>query len=188
MHDLLRKRYMLAAADTPNIDGAAAVAEFVFPNPVIITKVGHIVTTAVVSDDAVLLTATLSRRPTVGSATNAESLGVYRMQEGLDTTVAAGAVRWKQLAIPDHDGETAEDGNTRNVAPNKQFDSAFAVAGSYDRHNPYLILPGQSFAMTLDASAEADSGAVRAWVEYVELPFNGEPIAGTNITRDTTQD
>lgn len=185
-HRVINQRYQMAAADTPNVDSAGAVAEFVFPNPVVITKVGLTVTTTIVTDGTTDFTATMSRRPILGSSSNEVDLGVFKMAEaGVDP--AAGDVIWKELAIADHDGETPEDSAghaspTRNEAPNS--DAVGPITGL----DGFLILPGQSFVMTLDSSAEADSGAARAWVEYVDLPFNGVYIDQDNISRDTTND
>lgn len=186
-HDLVQKRFERSAADTPNIDSAGAVSEFSFPGPVRITKVGVTVTTSVVSDNSVNMTATLSRRPVTGSSSNAVTLGVFRIAAaGVDP--AAGSVIWKQLAIADHDGETPEDYSAttsrakRNEAPNSDITPVDSGG------NPFDVYPGQSFAMTLDTNAEGDSGAVYSWVEYVQLPWTGPFVDGTNISRDTTND
>jgi hypothetical protein len=180
MHNNLRKAFYQAAADVPNIDGAGAVAEFAFPMPVIVKKVGVRVTTAVVTDDTVALTATLSRRPVNGSASNPVTLGTFTISTGLDVTIPAGRVIYKDLAIVDHDGEVAEDGSQRNEAPNSN------VVGPVDRMDGFLILPGQAFAMTLDTNAEADSGAVVGFVEVVELDY--ADIYGLNVVRDTSNE
>lgn len=180
MHELLKTNYQLSAADVPNIDSAGAVSEFVFPMPVKIVKVGIIVTTAVNPDNSVALTATLSRRPTLNSATNAVSLGVFTVMAANATNLAAGTVVYKRLHIDDADGETAEDGSLRNEAPNSNLTAAETGL------DPYVILPGQSFAITLDTNAEADSGAVVSFVEYVRLPFTGNLVNQTNITEDVS--
>lgn len=180
MHENLRKAFYSSAADTPNIDGAGTVAEFAFPMPVIVTKVGVIATTTVDTDNSVALTATMSRRPIRGSSSNAVTLGVFTMAPANNSTrLAAGNVVYKDLAIADHDGETAEDGTTRHVAPNQ------GVTGPVTGFSGFLIQPGQSFAITLDASAEADSGAVVSFVEVIELPFV-EPFIGSNVAADVT--
>lgn len=189
MHNLLRKYYKESAADTPNIDSAGAVAEFAWPHPVIVTRVGVIATTAVDTDNSVALTATLSRRPVRGSSSNAVTLGVFTMAPANNTAqLPAGAMVYKDLAILDHDGETAEDGNLRNVAPNKGALSPYGVSGQIDYENMFLILPGQAFAMTLDTNAEADSGAVVSFVEYIQLPFSGRHIGAATVHRDTSND
>lgn len=182
MHDNLRKRYYSSAADTPNIDGAGAVSEFAFPMPVIVTRVGVTATTTVDTDNSVALTATLSRRPLRGSASNAVTLGVFAMAPANNATrLVAGNTVYKDLAIVDHDGETAEDGSLRNVAPNRAIASPIpsptifeGTLATLDKFNAFLILPGQSFAMTLDSNAEADSGAVVSFVEVIELPLDAE--------------
>lgn len=176
-----------AGADTPNIDSAGAVAEFAFPGgPVVIRRVGFDVTTAVVTDNSTACTATMSRRPVRGSAASAVTLGVFTFAAaGVDP--AAGTVKYKDLAIADNDGETAEDydaaksRSTRNEAPNSNITAPQTGAEAF------MILPGQSFALTLDANAEADSGAVEAWVEYEELPLRG-PYMPATVTRDTSND
>jgi len=180
MHDLERIRYQVSAADTPNIDSAGAVSEFVFAGPVIITKFGVTVTTAVDPDNSTALTMTLTRRPTLNSATNAVTLGTFTMMTANQANLAAGSVKFKRLHIDDANGETAEDGTLRFEAPNSNISAAYTGA------DPWVILPGQSFAATLAASAEADSGAVISWVEYIQLPWNGTAVAGTNITEDVT--
>lgn len=186
-HDLIQKRFQVSAADTPNIDSAGAVAEFVFANPVIITKVGVIATTAVNPDNSVALTATLSRRPVLGSSSNAVTLGVFTMLAANASNLAAGSGVYKVCAIVDSDGETAEDysatqGRARRFeAPNSNITPP--ITGDY----AWLILPGQSFAMTLDTNAEADSGAVVSFVEYIDAPFAGTARL-VNMTRDTSND
>lgn len=180
MHDLERIQYQVSAADTPNIDSAGAVSEFRFAGPVIITKVGVTVTTAVDPDNSVALTATLTRRPVTGSASNAVTLGVFTMKAANSANTAAGSVIFKRCHIDDADGETAEDGTLRNEAPNSN------ISANYSGADAWLIQPGQSFAMTLDASAEADSGAVYSWVEYIQLPWNGTPVTRTVIAEDVS--
>ncbi len=178
MHDLLQKRTAILAADTPNIDSSQAAGEFIFPGPVLITKVGILVTTAVVTDNSADCDLTLTRRPVAGSSSNEVTLGTFKaIAAGVDP--AAGSVQWAHTNVVDADGETAEDGTTRNEAPNTN------ITPAETRGNPWVILPGQSFAMTLESGAEGDSGAVRGWVEYIELPFNANYIDGTNVTERT---
>jgi hypothetical protein len=171
---------MVSAADTPNIDSAGAVAEFITACPAIITKVGVMVTTAVNPDNSVALTATLSRRPVLTSSSNAVTLGTFTIMAANATNLAVGAVRFKRLHIDDADGETAEDGTLRNEAPSSNITAAETGM------NPWIILPGQSFALTLDTNAEADSGAVISFIEYIELPWNGNFVDQTLITEDTS--
>jgi hypothetical protein len=178
MHDLMKKKFSLLAADTPNIDGSTAVGEFIFPNPVIITKVGYIVTTAVVADGTENMDFDLSRRPVVGSSSNAVALAQFRAQAA-NVDTAAGDVVWVHTNVLDTDGETAEDGTTRYEAPNAN------ITAPETRRNPWLILPGQSFAMTLQTDAEADSGAVRGFVEYIDLPWNDGFVDQTNVIEGT---
>ena len=179
MHELLKTKYRQSAADTPNIDSAGAVSEFIADQPMLVTKVGLIVTTAVVTDNTTPLTATLSRRPVAGSSSNAVTLGVWSIvAAGVDP--AAGQVYFKRLHIDDADGETAEDGTLRNEAPNSN------ITAPETGMEAFVILPGQSFAITLDASAEADSGAVVSFIEYVELPWSGPYVDQTNIHEDVT--
>jgi len=182
---IMRKQ---SAADTPNIDATGATSEFHFAGgPVIVRRVGVDVTTAVVSDNSVACTATMSRRAVIGSTGTVVALGVFKIAAaGVDP--AAGSVIYKDLAIADHDGESAEDYDadtsraTRNEAPNSN------MTGPETGHEAYLILPGQSFVLTLDTNAEADSGAVVSWVEYEELPFTGPFRDGSNVSRDTSND
>ena len=67
MHPDLQKVVLVSAADTPNIDSAGAVAEFIPVLPFVVTRVGILATTAVNPDNSVAMTAALSRRITVGS-------------------------------------------------------------------------------------------------------------------------
>lgn len=180
MHDLLRTRYKVSAADTPNIDSAGAVSEFIFGGPVLITKVGILVTTAVDPDNSTALTMTLTRRPVLTSSSNAVTLGTFHVMAAAASNLAAGSVVFKRCHIDDADGETAEDGSLRNEAPNSN------ITAPETGLDAWIILPGQSFAMTLASSAEADSGAVYSFVEYLELPWNGALVDQTNITEDTT--
>lgn len=181
MHHLERIVRELAAADTPNIDSAGAVAEFQFAGPVRLKRVGLIVTTEVNPDNSVALTLAMSRRVTLGSASGAVSLGVFTVMAANAANLAVGKYVYKDLHIDDADGETAEDGTTRYEAPNSNLTSAFT------RGNPFDIPAGQSFALTLESNAEADSGAVRAFVEYEHLPLSGPyRYELTNINEDTS--
>lgn len=180
MHELLQKRYAVSAADTPNIDSAGAVSEFIFAAPVKVTKVGLTATTAVNPDNSVALTATLSRRPVLTSSSNAVTLGVFTVMAANATNLAAGATVWKSLHIDDADGETAEDGTLRFEAPNSNITAAETGL------DPFIILPGQSFAITLDTNAEADSGAVISFVEYILLPWTGPYVDQANVTEDVS--
>ena len=77
---------------------------------------------------------------------------------------------------------SATQGRARRFeAPNSNITPP--ITGDY----AWLILPGQSFAMTLDTNAEADSGAVVSFVEYIDAPFAGTARL-VNMTRDTSND
>ena len=178
MHELMKTKFAIQASDVPNIDNSADASEFVFPNPVIIKRVGLIVTTAVVTDNSVACTFQLSRRPVAGSASNAVGLGTFNaIAAGVDP--AAGSVIWADCNVIDSDGETAEDGTTRYEAPNAN------ITAPESRKNPWLILPGQSFAWTLDTNAHGDSGVVRGFVEYIDVPFTDGYVDQANITQRT---
>ena len=92
---IMRKQ---SAADTPNIDATGATSEFHFAGgPVIVRRVGVDVTTAVVSDNSVACTATMSRRAVIGSTGTVVALGVFKIAAaGVDP--AAGSVIYKDLA------------------------------------------------------------------------------------------
>lgn len=182
-HEVMNTYWQLSAADTPNIDSAGAVSEFIFPFPVIIKKVALLVTTAVVTDNSTACTLTLTRRPVAGSSSNAVTLGTFNaIAAGVDP--AAGSFIWADCLILDTDGETPEDsaGYSRPVrfeAPNSN------ITAPETGEDAWTILPGQSFAMTLAANAEGDSGAVMSAVEYVALPFNAHLIDQANMTERT---
>lgn len=191
-NDFVQKRYQVSAADTPNIDSAGATSEFIFAEPVIITKCGIIATTAVNPDNSVALTATLSRRVAAGTVGTPVTLGVFTMLAANATDLAIGKGVFKVCAIVDADGETAEDYSAtqaksrRFEAPNSNITPP--ITGDY----AWLILPGQSFVMTLDTNAEADSGAVVSFVEYISCGWGGPQSGGSgrlvNMTRDTSND
>jgi len=183
MHENLRITRMQSAADTPNIDSAGAVSEFLVEGPALLKRVGIIVTTAVNPDNAVALTLALSRRPTPGSSSGEVNIGTFRVMAANAANLAVGSVVYKDLHIDDADGEVAEDGTTRFEAPSSNL-TAYLTA-----KNPFIIPPGQTFAMTLEASAEADSGAVVSFVEYVQLPIMSDSVIATaTVSRDVTQD
>ncbi len=184
MAEILQKRFAMLAADTPNIDSSQAAGEFIFAGPVLITKVGLTVTTAVVTDNSADCDLILSRRPVAGSSSNEVALGIFKaIAAGVDP--AAGSVQWAHTNVIDTDGEQPEDYDAdtsrawRNEAPNSN------ITAAETGENPWVILPGQSFAMTLESGAEGDSGAVRGWVEYIELPYNSKYIDQTNVTQRT---
>jgi hypothetical protein len=178
-HDLLQKRRVLLAADTPNVDSAGAVGEFIFGGPVLVVRVGLITTTAIVVDNSTAFTFALSRRPTVGSTAGAVGLGTF-LASAAGVDKAAGTVMFKDLYIEDNDGEEAEDGTTRHEAPNSN------LTASETGFSPYVIRPGESFAMTLDTNAEADSGAAIGFVEVIDLPWNGPFVDQATIFEDVS--
>lgn len=177
MHELLQKHYAQTASDDLNIDSDNDTSEFIFNAPVKITRVTAVVTTAVVNA-AGTVDVELYRYPVAGSSSNAVLLGTWRLTT--TTTRAAGAFCYKDLHIDDADGETAEDGSLRNEAPNSNITAAETGL------DPFWILPGQSFAMKV--VEPGDSGVVTAGVEYIQGPFAGELIDGTNVFRDTTNE
>jgi hypothetical protein len=182
MHPNMHKVVLVSAADTPNIDGAGAVAEFIPVLPLVVTRVGVLVTTAVNPDNSVAMTAALSRRITVGSASSEVNIGTFKIMAANATNLAVGQIVYKDLHIDDSDGETAEDGTTRNTAPSAALTTA--VTGL----TPFLIPAGQSFAMTLETNAEADSGAVISFVEGYYLPLLSHLSDVNPLMRDVTND
>lgn len=174
MHNSLMKQQVVGAVDDVNIDSAGDNHELVFANPVRITRVGFIVTTAV-ANAAGTVEVDIRRRPVAGADANHVEIATLTVTG--TTTRAAGAVVYKDLWIADNDGETAEDGLQRNEAPNANITAALT---GYD---PLIILPGQS--LELDVAEAADSGAGRFFVEYEVLPFTGA-FLGSNVFEDVT--
>ena len=175
MHDYLQKGRVVLAADTPNIDSDNDAAEIVFAGPVEIVRVGFIATTAV-ANAAGTVDIAVRRRPVAGADANQVELATFRLTT--TTTRAAGSVCYKDLWVADNDGETAEDGTTRNEAPNSNITAPETGARAF------TILPGQS--LELKVVEPGDSGAGRAFVEYHELPFNGPWIDQATIFEDVT--
>lgn len=175
MNDLLKKRREVGAVDDVNIDSAGDNHEIVFGGPVLLTRVGFIVTTAV-ANAAGTVEIDVRRRPVAGADANHVELATFTLTG--TTTRAAGAVCFKDLAILDRDGETAEDGTTRYEAPNSNITAA--ITGD----SPFVIPVGQS--LELDVAEAADSGAGRYFIEYIELPFNGHYVTQSNVFEDTT--
>jgi hypothetical protein len=189
MHELMRIVPLLSAADTPNIDSAGATSEFIPGLPFVVTRVGIVVTTEVNPDNSVAMTAALSRRPTIGSSSGEVALGTFAIMAAAAANLAVGTVVYKDLHIDDEDGETPEDydANTsrakRNEAPNSNLTAAITD------QNPYLIPASQSFCMTLDTNAEADSGAVRSFVEGYYVPLTAGVVLSTAaLVRDTSDE
>jgi len=177
MHELLQKRWVQNASDDLNIDSDNDTSEFIFGGPVKVTRVFATVTTGV-TNAAGTVDVELYRYPVAGSSSNAVLLGTWRLTT--TTTRAAGAFCYKDLHIDDTDGETAEDGTLRFEAPNSNITAA---ATDLD---PFIIPPGQSFAMKV--VEPGDAGVVIPGVEFVQLPFSGTFIDGTNVFRDTTNE
>jgi len=182
MHENLLKRVLISAADTPNIDSAGATSEFIPVLPFVVTRVGILVTTAVDPDNSVAMTATLTRRVTVGSASSAVTLGTFKIMAAAATNLAVGQIVYKDCHIDDADGETAEDGTTRYTAPSAGI-TAFETG-----FTGWLIPAGQSLCMTLDTNAEADSGAVMSFVEGYYLPLLSHLSDVNPLMRDVTND
>ena len=188
MHPDLQKVVLVSAADTPNIDSAGAVAEFIPVLPFVVTRVGILATTAVNPDNSVAMTAALSRRITVGSASSEVSLGTFTIMAANATNLAVGQIVYKDLHIDDADGETAEDydANTsravRNEAPNSNLTPFLSG------YEACLIPAGQSFAITLATNAEADSGAVISFIEGYYLPLLSHLADVDPLMRDTSND
>lgn len=175
MYDLVKAHLINeSAADTPDIDSSAAAAEFAFYRPVMLTKVGVRVTTNVVADNSVPLVLEIYKRPTAGSASNQEKVGEF-VVAAPGVTVPAGDIVIKELASYDEDGEVAEDGSKRHVAPN-------LGAGHYK----WLLKPGESLLLQIASGAEADSGAVVSFVEYVPMPWAPYNLKG-NVRVDTSR-
>lgn len=182
MHPNMSKVVLVSAADTPNIDSAGATSEFIPVLPFVVTRVGVLATTAVNPDNSVAMTAALSRRVTVGSASSEVNIGTFKIMAANATNLAVGQLVYKDLHIDDSDGETAEDGTTRNEAPSSNLTAA--VTG----FTPFLIPAGQSFCMTLETNAEADSGAVMSFVEGYYLPLLSQFCDVDPVMRDVTND
>lgn len=189
MNDLMRIVPLVSAADTPNIDSAGAVSEFIPTLPFVVTRVGIVVTTAVNPDNSVAMTAAMSRRPTIGSSSSEVNLGTFTIMAAAATDLAVGDIVYKDLHIDDADGENASDfdANTSkaklNQAPNSEITVAIA-----DQH-PFLIPASQSFAITLETNAEADSGAVRSFIEGYYVPLSSAPVLSTAaLLRDTSDE
>lgn len=186
-HEMIQTRWMASAADSPNIDAAGGEVFFQWPHAAYIHRVAVMVTTAVNPDNTEHLDIEVFRNPTAQSETGRVSLGVFRVMLANATNLAVGAIVYKDLHVDDADGETAEDGTTRNVAPEAIFDTA--ATGTKLKN---LIKVGESLQLELQASAEADSGAVVTWVEYTELgsdpAFWGVSGTATLVDKDTTED
>lgn len=175
MNNLLTKTRVVGEVDDVNIDSAGDNHELVFGGPVLITRVGFIVTTAVVNA-AGTVEIDVRRRPVAGADANHVELCTFTLTG--TTTRAAGAVCYKDCYVADTDGETAEDGSRRYEAPNSNIT---APISGYD---PFIIPMGQS--LELDVAEAADSGAGRFFVEYIELPLAGVFASQSNMFEDVT--
>lgn len=181
-HDAIQTRVSIGAIDNLNIDSAGSSCIFDFGKAARPLRLGFIVTTAVDPDNAVAMTASIYRQVTAHSDTNAVLLGVFKIMAANATNLAAGTVVYKDLHVDDGDGETAEDGNLRFLAPAVQYD-----ATNKQSKEMYDILIGQSLKVVLDTNAEADSGAGILFVEYAELPF-AKMFYGNTVNHDVSQD
>jgi hypothetical protein len=188
MHVDMRKVVIVSAADTPNIDSAGAVAEFIPVLPFVVTRVGILVTTAVDPDNSVALTAEMERRITVGSATNAVTLGTFKIMAAAATNLAVGQIVYKDLHIDDEDGEEPEDYDADTSRANRNEAPSSNITLHATGLHPFLIPAGQSFALTLDTNAEADSGAVMSFIEGYYLPLMDHLADVDPLMRDTTND
>lgn len=181
-NDLVQTRRKGDTIDNLNIDSAGGEVIFHFGGPIRPLRVGFTVTTAVDPDNTENLDIEIFRQVTAGSETNRVSLGVFRVMAGGAANLAAGTTVYKDLHVDDGDGETAEDGSLRFLAPATVYDATNKQSKQVND-----ILVGQALQLELQASAEADSGAGYAWVEYVELPF-AKVLYGNTVNKDTSQD
>jgi len=190
MHYALAILRKASAADTPNIDSAGATSEFAFPEgPVLLKRCGIVVTTAVDPDNTVAMTAALSRRPIIGSSSGALAIGNFKIMAAAATNLAVGSVVYKDLHTDDADGETPEDYDATSYAKARRFEAPNSNMTPYlAGKDPMIIAPGQSFCMTLDTNAEADSGAVYSWVEYELLPLVADSVIVTGtVFKDVSE-
>lgn len=187
-HPDTRKVVLISAADTPNIDSAGAVSEFIPVLPFVATRVGILVTTAVNPDNSVALTMEMERRVTVGSASSAVTLGTFTVMAAAATNLAVGQIVYKDLHIDDSDGEQPEDYDA-NTSRARRYEAPSAdITVHATGLHPFLIPAGQSFALTLDSNAEADSGAVISFLEGYYLPLLSHLADVDPLMRDTTND
>jgi len=187
-HEVMRKMRAFSAADTPNIDSAGSTSEFSFAGPVKILRCGIVVVTAVDPDNTVALTAALSRRPVIGSSSGEVGIGNFRIMAAAAANLAVGTVVYHDMHVDDADGETPEDYDA-NTSRAKRFEAPNSNLTPYlTGKDPLIIPPGQAFCMTLDTNAEADAGAVRSFVDYVELPLTPDAVISTAVVnKDVSQ-
>lgn len=160
MHDNLNKVFVVSTLPTPTganggpVDFNATGDKFILTPvaPIEIVRFGF-VTDAAMDPDAGGFVLALDHRPTAGSDTGrTESATLTRT----DTqTVAAGSLVYREVVLADTDGETAEDGETRYVAPS----------------GPLSVDVGEQAVLEVtNAVGAASTGYV--FIEYVQKPFD----------------
>lgn len=169
MHDLLNKRVLMSILPSPlgtaggPVDFNATGDKFIFTpiQPVDIYRFGF-VTIEAMDPDAGGFVLAIDKRVTVGSDTSRVEVDTITRADA--DTVAAGKVVYKDIDLEDLDGETAEDGNLRNVGP----------AG------PMHLDPGDEAVIEVtNAVGAASTGYV--WIEYVAKGFD---IAASDVIED----
>lgn len=187
-HELIQTDWMSSAADEPNIDSAGAEVYFTQVFPWRPHRLVIKVTTAVNPDNTTALDINIYKNPVAGSETNRVLLGTMRVMAANATNLAAGTLVYRDMHFDDADGETAEDGTTRYLAPDSYYNPVSAsVAGSSARRMDIKI--GESLQLELASSAEADSGAVTSHIEYERLPWTPANYgASTVVNKDVTSD
>lgn len=97
----------------------------------------------------------LQKYLTPGSSTNAVDLGTITRS----ADVAAGYVVYNDLSLGDADGEVAEDGSKRNLAPRDEG------------NNKFIVKQGEQLVWNLTDAADT-SGKGQVFVRVVERPLN----------------
>lgn len=171
MHDYLNVRTAVypavgAAITTDLVDfggSTGVVGVFNFGVPVEILRAGIVVddNEALVVGAGVVLTVKKYLVP--GSSTNAVTLGTISKT----ADVAKGSIVYSDFSLGDVDGETAEDGALRHVAPRDE------------QNNKFIVAMGQQVVFDLTDAADT-SGKGQIFVQYVERPFN---IAASNVAK-----
>lgn len=165
------KLWDVSALDDLDIDGSGDTWEWVPPGDVAVFQVAFIVNTSITTA-AGSSAVTLTKRVTVGSDTDAVSIGTITLDSGSD--LVAGTVCYASLGILDTDGETAEDSTTRYVSPSG------ATAGA-----PVVVNMGESLLFTNGTGATlAGAGAVYTAIQYVPLAFNPQADTTTFIAAE----
>lgn len=187
-HELIQTDWMSSTADEPNIDSAGAEVYFTNVFPWRPKRIVIKVTTAVNPDNTVALDINIYKNPVAGSETNRVLLGTMRVMAANAANLAAGTLVYRDFHFDDTDGETAEDGTTRNLAPDSYYDPVSASVAGWSKRKADILI-GESLQLELAANAEADSGAVTTHIEYERLPwvpaFYG---ASTTVVKDVTSD